>query len=485
MSDEQFSDLPLGWEWTTLDQCVEVLDRYRVPINSTERDARIANKPIDQLFPYYGATQQVGWIDDYIFDEELVLLGEDGVPFLDPSKHKAYLIAGKSWVNNHAHVLRAIAGLTTNGFILHYLNQFDFFGYVTGTTRLKLNQSRMNEIPVPLPPLSEQRRIVEKIEALFEQSRTARAALDAIPPLIQQFRQSVLAAAFRGDLTERDPNDEPAYSTLERILQERRLRWEESLRAQGKDPRRYEYRVPAIPDGTQLPELPEGWIWVSTELLASDEQYSFTDGPFGSNLKTADYVASGVRVIRLQNLGVAQFKNEVKAYVTHEKYLSLQKHEACAGDILISALAEPVGRACLVPDDLGVAIVKADCVRLKVDPYLAHNAYVMYSLNSPDQFKRAEELAHGVGRLRVNLSDIRSFLVPLAPLNEQYRIAEKIQTAFNMADSLMAIIEHARRYSETIDQSILARAFRGELVPQDPNDEPASVLLERIRSEAR
>ena len=97
-------ELSNGWVWTTLASCAEILDSQRVPINAKERETRIRGKPESELYPYYGATRQVGWIDDYLFDEELVLLGEDGAPFLDFLKDTAYLVKGKSWVNNHAHV---------------------------------------------------------------------------------------------------------------------------------------------------------------------------------------------------------------------------------------------------------------------------------------------------------------------------------------------------------------------------------------------
>jgi type I restriction enzyme S subunit len=118
-------ELPEGWAWTNLENCVEILDCQRIPINAKDRETRKGE------IPYYGATGQTGWIDDYLFNEELVLLGEDGAPFLDPSRNKAYIISGKSWVNNHAHVLRAISGLTINHFILHYLNIFHFEDYVS------------------------------------------------------------------------------------------------------------------------------------------------------------------------------------------------------------------------------------------------------------------------------------------------------------------------------------------------------------------
>ena len=157
--------LPSGWSWSTLQDVAAVLDHKRVPINTRDREQRIAGKSEADLFPYFGATQQTGWIDDYLFDEELVLLGEDGVQFFNPLKPKAYVIKGKSWVNNHAHVLRMLAG--ESRFLAMVLNTMNYEGRVTGTTRLKLNQGRIRDIPVPLPPAAEQGRIVAKVDELL------------------------------------------------------------------------------------------------------------------------------------------------------------------------------------------------------------------------------------------------------------------------------------------------------------------------------
>lgn len=145
---------------------VDILDNQRVPISSAERENRIEGLSQDQLVPYYGATQQNGWIDDYIFNEELVLLWEDWVPFLDRDKNKAYIISWKSRVNNHAHVLRAKHWITTNKFLYYFLNIFNYNWYVTGATRLKLNQSSLKKIPVPLPPLPVQEQIAERLDAI-------------------------------------------------------------------------------------------------------------------------------------------------------------------------------------------------------------------------------------------------------------------------------------------------------------------------------
>ena len=150
-------DLPESWSWCRLYSVVEICDNLRKPINAEERQKRI--KSANNLYPYYGATGQVGWIDDFISDGEFVLLGEDGAPFLDPCTPKAYIICGKAWVNNHAHVLKGI----NNQFLCHCLNSVDYTNFITGTTRYKLTQAEMVKILLPTPPLAEQQRIVQAI----------------------------------------------------------------------------------------------------------------------------------------------------------------------------------------------------------------------------------------------------------------------------------------------------------------------------------
>jgi len=177
--------LPEGWEWKRLGDVVEILDSQRIPIKEDERKKRISDKSSSYLIPYYGATGQVGWIDDYIFDEELVLLGEDGVPFFEPAKNKAYIIAGKSWVNNHVHVLRAQKSVVLNLFLCNYLNIFNYNGYVTGTTRAKLNKSRMSKIPIPRPPIETQREIVAILEKANETKRLRVQADELTDRLLQ------------------------------------------------------------------------------------------------------------------------------------------------------------------------------------------------------------------------------------------------------------------------------------------------------------
>ena len=149
---------------------------------------------MDELFPYYGATGQVGWIDSFLTDGEYILLGEDGAPFLNPYAEKAYIIYGKTWVNNHAHILRS---KTNNEFLCYYLNYFNYKNYVSGITRLKLTQAQMRKIPIPNIPSDEQSRIVASIEELFSELDKAVDTLKTTKEQLEVYRQTILVDAFR------------------------------------------------------------------------------------------------------------------------------------------------------------------------------------------------------------------------------------------------------------------------------------------------
>ncbi len=236
------------------------------------------------------------------------------------------------------------------------------------------------------------------------------------------------------------------------------------------------------PEDLERPEIPEGWEWTELAQVVSHTPNSMTDGPFGSKLKSEHYVESGVRVIRLGNLGVAEFKDANKSYITHDHYETLRKHEIFPGDLLVAALAEPVGRCCEVPEGIGPAIVKADCIR-----FVPHDAverpFVMHWLNSPRGRKNAEALSHGIGRLRMNMGNMRAVPLPLAPLNEQKRIVAKIEALQLRSSAAKEALDAIPPLLEKFRQSVLAAAFRGDLTKKwreaHPNTEHASELIGR------
>ena len=198
MTDKENPKLPQGWTIKTLGEVCEILDNMRKPINSTEREQRLKNSTTK--YAYYGATGQVGYIDDFLCDFESILLGEDGAPFLEPFKDKAYIVSGKYWVNNHAHILKAKENFAINKFVCYFLNIVDYMPYVSGTTRLKLNQSAMKQIKIPLPPLETQKQIVKLLEKHLQHADKTGEFIESALNKAKQLKQSLLKSAFLGKL---------------------------------------------------------------------------------------------------------------------------------------------------------------------------------------------------------------------------------------------------------------------------------------------
>lgn len=171
------------WRTVKLGDACEILDSLRKPITKKFRN--------EGNVPYYGATGIVDWVTDYIFDEKLVLAGEDGAKWGSGDK-TAFIVEGKTWVNNHAHVLRPRAELVTHEWIAYYLTSIDLSPWVTGLTVPKLNQAQLRSIPIPLPPLAEQQRIVAKLEAVFAEIDKAIEIAEAKEAEVDRLKASVL-----------------------------------------------------------------------------------------------------------------------------------------------------------------------------------------------------------------------------------------------------------------------------------------------------
>ena len=488
-TDVDLSPLPDGWLWAILEDCTEILDGQRVPINVKEREKRIRGKSMSELYPYYGASGQVGWIDDYLFDDELVLLGEDGAPFLDFLKDKAYLTKGKSWVNNHAHVLRARTELMSNQLLCYYLNTYDYHNYVTGTTRLKLNQSMMRRISVPLPPLPEQQRIVAKIEELFTKLDAGVNELHKAQSQLKRYRQSVLKSAFEGKLTEAwraeyQDEIEPASVLLERVLTERRKKWEteqlEQMRAKEKTPKddkwKAKYKEPVAPDMIELPKLPKGWTWATVEQLSTKIQY-------GSSKKT-DADSNGVPVLRMGNIV------DGKIVLNNLKYLPKEHNEfpellLNKGDLLFNRTnsRELVGKTAVYTGIPNPCSFASYLIRVRFHPRIDSMivAYYINSVYGKDWILSV--VSQQAGQANVNGTKLKLLAVPMPPEKEQQILVEEVERHLSVADEVEKTITAELKRAEQLRQSILKKAFSGKLVPQDPNDEPASVLLERIKAE--
>jgi type I restriction enzyme S subunit len=218
----ELSRLPSGWRWTKIGDVSNCIDSQRVPVNKSERITRTGN------IPYYGANGQVGWIDDYLFDETLVLVVEDET-FTGREKPFSYIITGKSWVNNHAHVLQATSGLDID-FLNYQLSYYPFTRLTTGTTgRKKLTQLALINAPFKICSLPEQQVIVQEIDTRLSVCDKIEQDIKENLEKAEALRQSILKKAFEGKLlNERELAEvrgaedwEPAEVLLERIRVER------------------------------------------------------------------------------------------------------------------------------------------------------------------------------------------------------------------------------------------------------------------------
>lgn len=444
--------MPKGWTAARLEDVVDILDSQRVPVNAKERESRKGT------VPYYGATGQVGWIDDYLFDEELILLGEDGAPFLEPTKQKAYIIRGKSWVNNHAHVLRTRNGVPS-AYIKYYLDIVDYHGFVTGTTRHKLNQAAMRQIPIPVAPPNEQKLIASEIEKQFSRLDEAVASLKRIKANLKRYKASVLKAAVEGKLTEEwrknNKDVEPAEKLLKRILAERKKKWEE------KNPGK-KYKEPAPPDTSNLPELPKGWVWSNLEQLAEALPNALKAGPFGSSLKKSYYVPKGYKIYgQEQVLRDDPYFGDY--YIDEKRYKMLESCAVKPGDILIS-LVGTIGRVLILPDKIEAGIINPRLVKLSLDKRLVNAKFIRAYLQSPYVKHLFTLASHGGTMDILNLTILKKIPIPLPPREEQSNIIEEIDRQFSVDDEIEAAIETNLKRAERLRQAILKKAFSGRLM---------------------
>ena len=366
--------------------------------------------------------------------------------------------------------------------------------HLHGSTMKHINRGPFLAHEVPLPPSAEQTRIVEKLEELLSDLDAGVSELKAAQKKLGQYRQSLLKAAVEGALTaqwraQHTPTETGAQ-LLERILKERRVRWEAKQLAkfeeQGKAPPkdwRKNYPEPTKPNTVNLPKLPNGWGWATIEQISSDAKHSLAIGPFGSDLKVSDYRDAGTPLVFVRNIRAGQYGGTRTKYISSEKAAELYAHSVIPGDVLITKMGEPPGDADVYPDNQPAGVITADCIKVSCWPGLLKPDCLKAAINSYIGQRQIKPITQGVAQKKVSLGRFAGIAIPIPPAAEQTAIMEFLSAADNDAKAQGAAIELALKQSAAQRKNILKAAFSGQLVPQDPGDEPAAVLLERIRAE--
>jgi type I restriction enzyme, S subunit len=356
-------------------------------------------------------------------------------------------------------------GIVLAEYLYRYLRQESYRNYAAQNMTGVVGQRRVPrqfllDTEIPLPPLNEQRRIVSTIEQLTDRSHRAQAALEDVPKLIAQFRQSVLAAAFRGDLTadwrEKNPDIEPASEFLQRIG--------------------IESQSPL--DFLEVHSLPQKWKWASVGSISK------ISGGLTRNSKREEFPLE-YPYLRVANVYANKLDlQEIKTIRINQQELARVLLEK--GDLLVvegNGSIDQVCRVAMWDGSISPCLHQNHLIKIRFNLPEMGGFALLWLLSEQGRRYIMSVASSSSGLHTLSLSKVSALPIPVAPENEQKEIVKRITALFDA----LTVIENRFTSSEEelnqLDRSILAKAFRGELVPQDPNDEPAAVLLERIRAE--
>ena len=436
IEDEIPFEVPEGWAWTRFSAITINRDSERKPISSSQRT------DVAKIYDYYGASGKIDKIDKYIFNERLLLIGEDGANLVTRNKPIAFFAEGQYWVNNHAHCIDA-----TDKFILEYLcsyiNAISLEKYVTGSAQPKMTQDNMNSILIPLPPYSEQKHMSQHLnEVMYTVDNIEIGKVD-INELVSKAKSKILDLAIRGKLVPQDPNDEPASVILERIRTEK-----EELIKQGKikrdkkesvifkgDDNSYYERVGDIISNIddEIPfELPQNWEWSRLQTIC----YPITDGTH----KTPTYSDSGYIFLSAKNITTGKINWNDIMYIPKSLHDELYSRVSPKMNDILLAKNGTTGVAAIVDRECEFDIY-VTLALLRVVNNNISSQYLLKIIASDtiqDYFKSSLK---GIGVPNLHLEHIRTTLIPIPPINEQNKIAERIYQYYSLLDSIVQNIE--------------------------------------------
>ncbi len=424
------NNLPKGWANAKLkDLCDMVYGKGLLTKFLTEEG-----------YPVYGANGIIGKYSKYIYKEPQVIISCRGAASGVIHKTIPY-----SFVTSNSIVLQLNSKAIDLDYFQKSIMSVDRSKIVTGSAQPQITIENLNDLEFPIAPLSEQHRIVAKLDAVMQKVESNKQRLDKIPKLLKRFRQSVLAAAVSGKLTED---------------------WR----------KKKEYVLET--------DLPLNWKLEKIDKLVNSTKTDLRTGPFGTALKKNEHQPTGIPVWGIESIGEnGSFTGYNKIFVTKEKAKELKSFEVKGGNIIISR-SGTVGEICILPDDVQYGLISTNLMKIVLNNDIILSKYFCWLFDgSQIVIDKLRELCTGSTRLFLTQTILKQIDYPLPPRVEQIEIIRRVEHLFVFADKIEARYTKAKTMLDRLPQSILAKAFRGELVAQDPNDEPASVLLERIKAE--
>lgn len=491
-SQHALETLPAGWCWVTVEQVARVtsgqtpvgienhvspdgvLPWFKVGDMNSEGNSRWMRASRTRLSE---ATADTFGLT--IFPSEAIVFPKRGGAI---ATNKKRLLAQPSCVDLNTMGVIFAPGLAMYGW--WWFQSVNLAALSDGSNVPQLNHGDIKPLVLPLPPLAEQGRIVAKIEELFSDLDAGVTALERVRANLKRYRAAVLKAAVEGRLTEewrtRNPATEPAAKLLERILAERRAKWEQDqlrkFKEAGKTPPKWwkeKYEEPgAVGDAAAAP-LPRTWCWATTDQLGWI-QLGRQRSPKN---RSKDFATKYLRAANITENGLDLSDLLDMEFQPHE----LETYRMKAGDLVLSEASgspEQVGKPAVWNDEIPDCCFQNTVIRLR--PCGARSDFLLCVFKHFYVNKVFAKIAGGVGINHLSAAKFSRIAVPLAPLAEQAEIVAEVDRRLSVAHAAETQVEHALQRAARLRQAILKRAFEGKLVPQDPTDEPAAALVERL-----
>lgn len=399
---DSLPDIPDTWKYCYFDDVLINRDSERIPVSVADR------KKLSKKYDYYGASGVIDKVDNFLFDENLLLIGEDGANLLSRSTPIAFIAKGKYWVNNHAHVLQATEHVLLE-FVEIYINAISLVPYVTGSAQPKLSQRMMSKLPVPVPPIEEQQRIVETVRSVSEHLGLIDTLQSQYQDNLATLKSKIIDAGIQGKLTEQLPEDGNAEELYQQIQREK-LALEKAGKIKKSKP------LPPISDEEKPFDIPDNWKWVRLADVYEINPKVNADDNINAAFIPMEKISAG-------------FDRSFSYVVQKWSEASKNHTRFCDGDVAFAKISPCFeNRKSFVvenlPNSLGGGTTELIILRQKlIDPLFT------YYLILDERFIRLGLSTYKgtVGQQRIKNDVMFAYVFPLPPLAEQKRIVAKLE----------------------------------------------------------
>jgi Restriction endonuclease S subunits len=464
--------LPEGWAWATLDEFTQGRGQSLDPSRHKAETFELYSIPgFDAGAPELLNGSAIGSA------KQMVNAGDVLLSKINPRINRVWLVGedrGFRQIASTEWIVFPRNDYINGDYLKFFLRQHHVRNFLAsnvsgvGGSLMRIKASTLDGYPIPVAPRDEQRRIVEKIEALFAELDKGEESLRQVQKLLARYRQSVLKAAVTGELTadwraRHAGNLEHGRDLLARILKARRENWQ----GRGK------YKEPVEPDTTNLPELPEGWVWASI-----DQLFQVFGGATPSRRDPANW-GGNIPWVSSGEVAFCRIR-DTKEKITEKGYRSCSTRVHPKGTVLLAMIGEGKTRGQAAILDIP-ACNNQNSAAIRVSETEIPPEYVYYYLMGRYETSRRE--GQGGNQPALSGERVKSFAMPLSSIDEMREIVSRLRSSLDMASEIEAVCESELSRAAVVRQAVLKYAFSGKLVPQDLNDEPASELLARIRAQ--